>query len=187
MAETDVTVETHAGAGHAAEGHAAGHGAHHAPTGFIRKYIFSIDHKVIGIQYLLLALFSVVLGMLMSVLMRMKMTWPDHAWPFLETLFGKDAAPGGVMTPEFYLSLVTMHGTMMVFFVLTTAPQGGFGNYFLPIQIGADDMAFPVLNMLSFWTTLLGLVVLVAALFASGPSVIGPTGGWTGYAPPERP
>jgi cytochrome c oxidase subunit 1 len=178
MAEPEVTVETHAEAGHD-----AGHGAHHAPTGFVRKYVFSIDHKVIGIQYLLLALFSVVMGMAMSVLMRMKMTWPNHAWPLLETLFGKDAAPGGVMTPEFYLSLVTMHGTMMVFFVLTTAPQGGFGNYFLPIQIGADDMAFPVLNMLSFWTTLLGLVVLVSAIFYSGPSVIGPTGGWTGYAP----
>jgi cytochrome c oxidase subunit 1 len=185
MAETDGTVETHAEAGHAeghAGGHAVGHGAHHAPTGFIRKYIFSIDHKVIGIQYIFLALFSVVLGMLMSVLMRMKMTWPDHAWPILGTLF-PEGAPGGVMTPEFYLSLVTMHGTMMVFFVLTTAPQGGFGNYFLPIQIGADDMAFPYLNMLSFWTTLLGLAVLVSAIFASGGSVIGPTGGWTGYAP----
>ncbi|HWS90746.1 MAG TPA: cbb3-type cytochrome c oxidase subunit I [Pyrinomonadaceae bacterium] len=181
MAEPEVTAETHAEAGHAA-GHAPGHGAHHAPTGFVRKYIFSIDHKVIGIQYLLLALFSVVLGMLMSILMRMKMTWPDYAWPLLGTLF-PEGAPGGVMTPEFYLSLVTMHGTMMVFFVLTTAPQGGFGNYFLPIQIGADDMAFPVLNMLSFWTTLLGLAVLVSAIFASGGSVIGPTGGWTSYPP----
>ncbi|MCA1621434.1 MAG: cbb3-type cytochrome c oxidase subunit I [Acidobacteria bacterium] len=181
MAETEVPNEVHTHEGHAA-GHAGGHGAHHAPTGFIRKYIFSIDHKVIGIQYLLLALFSVILGMLMSVLMRMKMTWPEHAWPVLGTLF-PEGAPGGVMTPEFYLSLVTMHGTMMVFFVLTTAPQGGFGNYFLPIQIGADDMAFPYLNMLSFWITFLGLAVLVAAIFASGGSVIGPTGGWTGYAP----
>ncbi|MBV9925118.1 MAG: cbb3-type cytochrome c oxidase subunit I [Acidobacteria bacterium] len=181
MAEPEVTAETPAAAEeHAA--HGAGHGAHHAPTGFVRKYIFSIDHKVIGIQYLLLALFSVVLGMLMSILMRMKMTWPDHAWPVLGWLF-PEGAPGGVMTPEFYLSLVTMHGTMMVFFVLTTAPQGGFGNYFLPIQVGADDMAFPYLNMLSFWTTLLGLVVLVSAIFASGGSVIGPTGGWTGYPP----
>jgi cytochrome c oxidase subunit 1 len=176
MADREVTVETHEAHEH------AGHGAHHAPTGFIRKYIFSIDHKVIGIQYLLLALFSVVLGMLMSILMRMKMTWPDHAWPILGTLF-PEGAPGGVMTPEFYLSLVTMHGTMMVFFVLTTAPQGGFGNYFLPIQVGADDMAFPYLNMLSFWTTLLGLLVLVSAIFASGGSVIGPTGGWTSYPP----
>ncbi|HEX7956804.1 MAG TPA: cbb3-type cytochrome c oxidase subunit I [Pyrinomonadaceae bacterium] len=182
MAEREVTLDPHAEEAHGAAGHAPGHGAHHAPTGFIRKYVFSIDHKVIGIQYLLLALFSVVLGMLMSILMRMKMTWPDHSWAFLGWLF-PEGAPGGVMTPEFYLSLVTMHGTMMVFFVLTTAPQGGFGNYFLPIQIGADDMAFPYLNMLSFWTTLLGLVVLVAAIFASGGSVIGPTGGWTGYAP----
>src|SRR5919112_530743 len=150
MAEPEIPNEVDTHEEHA-EAHAAGHGAHHAPTGFIRKYVFSIDHKVIGIQYLLLALFSVFLGMLMSVLMRLKMTWPDHAFQLLGWLFPQ-GAPGGVMTQEFYLSLVTMHGTMMVFFVLTTAPQGGFGNYFLPIQIGADDMAFPVLNMLSFWT-----------------------------------
>src|SRR3712207_1555919 len=178
MAEPEIPNEGHThDAGHA-EAHAAAHGGHHAPTGFIRKYVFSIDHKVIGIQYLLLALFAVLLGMLMSVLMRLKMTWPEHPFWLLGVLF-PEGAPGGVMTQEFYLSLVTMHGTMMVFFVLTTAPQGGFGNYFLPIQVGADDMAFPVLNMLSFWTTLVGLVVLVAAIFASGGTVIGPTGGWT--------
>src|SRR5919112_6813588 len=181
MAEPEVPNEVDTHEEHA-EAHAAGHGAHHAPTGFIRKYVFSIDHKVIGIQYLLLALFSVFLGMLMSVLMRLKMTWPEHSFALLGWLFPQ-GAPNGVMTQEFYLSLVTMHGTMMVFFVLTTAPQGGFGNYFLPIQIGADDMAFPYLNMLSFWVTFVGLAVLVAAIFASGGSVIGPTGGWTGYAP----
>src|SRR5919202_3479757 len=153
---------------------------HPAPTSFIRKYIFSVDHKVIGIQYILLALTAVVVGMIMSLLMRLNLSWPGTSWPILETLF-PTGAPGGVMTPEFYLSLVTMHGTIMVFFVLTTAPQGGFGNYFLPIQIGTDDMAFPVLNMLSFWTTFVGLVVLVSAIFASGAGVIGPTGGWTGY------
>jgi cytochrome c oxidase subunit 1 len=88
------------------------------------------------------------------------------------------------MNPEFYLSLVTMHGTIMVFFVLTTAPQGGFGNYFLPIQIGAEDMAFPFLNMMSFWVTFVGFIVLLAAIFFSGaPSTVGPIGGWTGYAP----
>src|SRR3954470_20233522 len=122
MAEPDFPSEDHAHEEHEeghAEGHAAG-GAHHAPTGFIRKYIFSIDHKVIGIQYLLLALFSVFLGMLMSVLMRMRMTWPEHAFALLGVLFPQ-GAPGGVMSQEFYLSLVTMHGTMMVFFVLTTA------------------------------------------------------------------
>src|ERR1051325_10303673 len=153
---------------------------HPAPTSFIRKYIFSIDHKVIGIQYILLALTAVVVGMLMSVLMRMNLSWPGTNWPIMGTLFPQ-GAPGGVMTPEFYLSLVTMHGTIMVFFVLTTAPQGGFGNYFLPIQIGAEDMAFPVLNMLSFWVTLVGFIVLLSAIFLSGSaSTVGPIGGWTG-------
>ena len=181
MEEADVTVESHGEEEHAGELAAAAH--HHGPPhGFIRKYIFSIDHKVIGIQYLLLALFSVFMGMIMSVLMRLNMTWPGHAWPILGALF-PTGAPNGVMSPEFYLSLVTMHGTMMVFFVLTTAPQGGFGNYFLPIQIGADDMAFPVLNMMSFWVTFMGLVVLVSAIFAAGNGVIGPTGGWTAYPP----
>ncbi|HVF50931.1 MAG TPA: cbb3-type cytochrome c oxidase subunit I, partial [Pyrinomonadaceae bacterium] len=172
--------EEHAADAAASTHHAAAAHHHGPPKGFIRKYIFSIDHKVIGIQYLLLAMFSVLIGMIMSVLMRMNLSWPGTSWPILGTLF-PEGAPGGVMSPEFYLSLVTMHGTMMVFFVLTTAPQGGFGNYFLPIQIGAEDMAFPILNMLSFWVTFVGLVVLVAAIFASGNSVVGPTGGWTGY------
>ena len=156
---------------------------HPAPTGFIRKYIFSIDHKVIGIQYIVLALAAVLVGMIMSLLMRMNLSWPGHKWSLLGTLF-PGGAPEGLMTPEFYLSLVTMHGTIMVFFVLTTAPQGGFGNYFLPIQIGAEDMAFPVLNMLSFWVTFVGFVVILAAIFFSGAeSTVGPIGGWTGYAP----
>ena len=164
------------------ETHAEVH-RHPAPTGFIRKYIFSIDHKVIGIQYILLALAAVLVGMTMSVLMRMNLSWPGTNWPILGTLF-PGGAPDGMMTPEFYLSLVTMHGTIMVFFVLTTAPQGGFGNYFLPIQIGADDMAFPYLNMLSFWVTFVGFIVILSAIFFSGAeSTVGPIGGWTGYAP----
>ena len=153
--------------------------AHHPPEGFIRKYVFSLDHKVIGIQYYFLALFSVLVGMSLSLLMRFHMVHPDarvawfaHLWP--------TAAQGGIMTPELYLSLMTMHGTIMVFFVLTTAPQSGFGNYFLPIQIGAEDMAFPVLNMLSFWTTFIALVVMVAAFFVQGGP---PLSGWTGYPP----
>src|SRR6266498_2198787 len=160
------------------EAHDAVH-RHPAPKGFIRKYIFSLDHKVIGIQYIILALTAVVVGMVMSVLMRMNLSWPGTSWPILATLF-PGGAPNGVMNPEFYLSLVTMHGTMMVFFVLTTAPQGGFGNYFLPIQIGAPDMAFPVLNMLSFWTTFVGFIVILAAFFVSGGA---PLHGWTGYPP----
>jgi cytochrome c oxidase subunit 1 len=152
---------------------------HPAPTNFIRKYIFSIDHKVIGIQYLLLAMASVFVGMFLSILMRLNLTWPGTKWPIIASLFPA-GAPNGVMQPEFYLSLVTMHGTMMVFFVLTTAPQGGFGNYFLPIQIGADDMAFPTLNMLSFWVTLSGFLVLITAFFVEGGA---PLGGWTAYPP----
>jgi cytochrome c oxidase subunit 1 len=160
---------------------------HPAPTGWIRKYIFSTDHKVIGIQYWLLALVSVFIGMGLSVLMRLQLAWPGQEWEFLKTIL-PNAAENGTISPELYLSLVTMHGTIMVFFVLTTAPQGGFGNYFLPIQIGADDMAFPVLNMLSFWVTFLALVVLIAAFFANmidpdaALGVLGPIGGWTGYA-----
>src|SRR2546422_8494511 len=174
---------------------------HPAPTGFIRKYIFSLDHKVIGIQYILLALSAVLVGMIMSVLMRVNLSWPGTHWPIMGTLF-PTGAPGGVMSGEFYLSLVTMHGTLMVFFVLTTAPQGGFGNYFLPIQMGAEDMAFPFLNMMSFWVTFVGFLVLLTAIFAEGNQAIGawfaklgesawaggsgtvgPIGGWTGYAP----
>src|SRR5262249_30617460 len=155
---------------------------HPAPTSFIRKYIFSLDHKVIGIQYILLALSAVIVGMIMSVLMRMNLSWPGTHWPILGTLF-PTGAPGGVMTPEFYLSLVTMHGTLMIFFVLTTAPQGGFGNFFLPLQIGAREMAFPVLNMLSFWLTFVSLFVLLMAFFVAAPNVIGPIAGWTMYPP----
>jgi cytochrome c oxidase subunit 1 len=146
-------------------------GHHHPPTGFIRKYVFSIDHKVIGIQYWFLALFSVFVGMFLSLLMRLHLVWPNLKLPFTAS---------GVMLPETYLALVTMHGSIMVFMVLTTAPQGGFGNYALPIQIGAEDMAFPILNMLSFWTTFVSLMVLVAAFFVTGGP---PIGGWTAYPP----
>ncbi len=156
------------------------HAAHHeAPSGWVRKYIFSTDHKVIGIQYYLLALFSVLVGMGLSVLIRLNLAWPGTEVSILGALF-PEGAPGGIMTPEFYLAMLTMHGTIMVFFVLTTAPQGGFGNYFLPIQIGADDMAFPILNMLSFWVTFLALGVLMAAFFVEGGA---PISGWTAYPP----
>jgi len=152
---------------------------HDVRKSFIRQYIFSIDHKVIGIQYLLLALFSVTVGMILSVFMRLRLAWPEEKWPLLQQLM-PTAFAGGPMTPEFYLSMMTMHGTIMVFFVLTTAPLSGFGNYFLPIQVGARDMAFPTINMLSFWVTFVALAVMICALFATGGA---PISGWTGYAP----
>jgi cytochrome c oxidase subunit 1 len=152
---------------------------HTAPTGFIRKWVFSLDHKVIGKQYYALALASVVIGMVLSWLMRVHLAWPEWPIPLLDKLSAV-GAPAGVMTPEYYLSLLTMHGTIMVFFVLTNAPFAAFGNYFLPIQIGAEDMAFPRFNMMSFWTTFVAWLVMMAAFFvADGP----PISGWTAYAP----
>ena len=141
------------------------------PSGFARKYIFSTDHKAIGIQYYALALAAVLTGVVLSIFMRLHLAWPALHLPFVS---------GGIMTPEQYESLLTMHGTIMVFFVLTTAPQGGFGNYFLPIQIGAPDMAFPRLNMLSFWITFVSFLCMLSAFFVPGGA---PLSGWTAYPP----
>jgi cytochrome c oxidase subunit I len=158
---------------------AGSHGAHGPPQTFIRKYVFSLDHKVIGKQYLGLALLAVCVGMVLSWLMRLHLGWPAAPIPGLGAVM-PTGAPGGVMTPELYLSLMTMHGTIMVFFVLTTAPFAGFGNYFLPIQVGAEDMAFPHFNMMSFWVTFVAFLVLVSSFFVvEGPAL----SGWTAYAP----
>jgi cytochrome c oxidase subunit 1 len=159
----------------------AAHAAHQhqAPTSFIRKHVFSLDHKVIGKQYYDLALVAVCIGMLLSWLMRIHLGWPAWPIPLLDKLSAV-GAPQGVMTPEYYLSLMTMHGTIMVFFVLTNAPFSAFGNYFLPIQIGAEDMAFPRFNMMSFWTIFVAFIVMIASFFITdGP----PIAGWTSYAP----
>ena len=167
---------------HAAHDHSVNHDVerHHAPPqGFIRKHIFSLDHKVIGKQYYALALVAVFVGMVLSWVMRIHLVWPNAPIPGLGWL-SKTGAPGGIVTPEYYLSLLTMHGTLMIFFVLTNAPFAAFGNYFLPIQIGAEDMAFPRFNMMSFWTTFLAFCILIAAFFVpDGP----PISGWTAYAP----
>src|SRR5512132_2220394 len=138
--------------------------AHHPPTGFIRKYVFSLDHKVIGRQYLDLALAAVLTGMVLSWLMRFHLAYPASPVPGLGAI-ASNTASGGVITPELYLSLMTMHGTIMVFFVLTTAPFAGFGNFILPLQIGAEDMAFPRFNMMSFWVTFVAFIVLLAGFF----------------------
>jgi cytochrome c oxidase subunit I len=141
------------------------------PSGFFRRYVFSTDHKIIGLQYFFLALMAVTIGIVLSLLMRFHLAWPSAHLPFLS---------GGLMRPEQYLALVTMHGTIMIFFVLTTAPLGGFGNYFLPIQIGAPDMAFPRLNMLSFWITFAAFACMLSAFVVPGGA---PISGWTAYPP----
>ena len=157
--------------------HAAAH--HGPPTSFIRKHIFSLDHKVIGKQYFGLAFVAVLVGIFLSWLMRLHLGWTNLAIPGLHFLSG-NGAPGNLMTPEFYLQLMTMHATIMVFFVLTTAPFAAFGNYFLPIQVGAEDMPFPRFNMMSFWITFAGFIALMLSFFVGdGPSL----GGWTQYAP----
>src|SRR5216684_684915 len=140
------------------------------PTqGFVRRYIFSADHKIVGLQYFFLSLAAVLVGTLLSLLMRVHIVWPQAALPFL-----------GKIKPEDYLAYMTMHGTLMVFFVLSTVPQNGFGNYFLPLQLGASEMAFPQLNMAGFWTTLLAFLVMVAAFFVPGGASLA---GWTQYPP----
>jgi cytochrome c oxidase subunit I len=153
---------------------------HHAPPqSFIRKHVFSLDHKVIGKQYYALALLAVFVGMVLSWIMRLHLGWTNLAIPGLH-LLSKTGAPGDLMTPEYYLQLMTMHGTIMVFFVLTTAPFAAFGNFFLPIQVGAEDMPFPRFNMMSFWVTFTAFVVLISSFFVGdGPTL----GGWTQYAP----
>jgi cytochrome c oxidase subunit 1 len=152
---------------------------HLKPASFIRKHIFSLDHKVIGKQYYVLALVAALIGMVLSWLMRIHLAWTNYPIPSLH-LLSANGAPGNVMTPEYYLQLMTMHATIMVFFVLTTAPFAAFGNYFLPIQVGAEDMPFPHFNMMSFWLTFSSLLVLMSSFFvADGPTL----GGWTQYAP----
>ncbi len=149
------------------------------PQTFIRKYVFSIDHKVIGKQYYGLGLVAVFTGMVLSWIMRLHLGWTGIRIPFLQFL-SHTGAPGGVLTPEYYLQLMTMHATVMVFFVLTVAPFAAFGNFFLPIQVGAEDMPFPHINMMSFWVTFVAFCVLISSLFfGDGPAL----SGWTAYAP----
>src|SRR6266853_1214469 len=131
--------------------------------GFLSRYVFSTRHKTIGLNYLWLALFSVFLGMAMSLLMRIHLVWPGAHLPFLSSLGD---------SPERFAALTTLHGSLMVFLVLTAAPQAGFGNYFLPLQIGAREMAFPTLNLLAFWATAVSLFGMTTTFFVSPQSGI---------------
>jgi cytochrome c oxidase subunit I len=143
----------------------SGSAAPEAPApGFLARTVFDTSHKVIGLRYLWLALGSVLLGMLLSLFMRVHLVWPGAQIPFLS---------GFGTTPERYTALTMLHGSLMVFLVLTTAPQAGFGNYFLPLQIGAREMAFPLMNLFSFWATVASLAGMTAAFF------VGPDSGFT--------
>ncbi len=156
------------------------HVAHdHAPTSFIFKYVFSKDHKVIGIQYYLTAMTMALIAGLLAMAIRLQLGFPESSFPGLEKLFPQ-AFAGGVMDPAFYTMLFTMHGTIMVFFVLSTAPVSGFGNFLIPLQTGARDMAFPFLNGLSFWTFLPGCIIVLASFFVGAGAA---SAGWTSYPP----
>ncbi len=151
----------------------------HAKESFISKYIFSFDHKMIGKQYFTLAMIMGFIGGILAVLIRLQLGFPSKPWPFLENLFPVGMA-SGIMTPEFYVSLFTMHGTIMVFFLLSLLPVSGFGNFLIPLQIGARDMAFPFLNMLSFWTVVPGAIIILISFFVEGGAA---ASGWTAYPP----
>jgi cytochrome c oxidase subunit 1 len=143
-----------------------------------RKYLFSLDHKVIGRQYTLTSLIFLLIGFGLWIVFRWQLASPGKAVPFVGSLFGELNAPGGVLLPEFYNQLVAMHGTIMVFLSVVPLSVGAFGNYL--VQIGARDMAFPRLNMSSYWLYLVGGIVMIASFFRHMGA---PNSGWTSYPP----
>jgi cytochrome c oxidase subunit 1 len=169
-------IHAHSGVG----AHEVLHGDHHDHhQSFISKYIFSQDHKTIAKQFLVTGIIWAMIGGLFSVLFRLQLGFPDQTFPILETVFGH-YAKGGTIQPEFYYALITMHGTVLVFFVLTAGLSGTFANLLIPLQVGARDMASPFLNMLSYWFFFMASVVMISSLFIqTGPAA----GGWTVYPP----
>ena len=153
--------------------------AHGAELSFVRKYIFATDHKIIGIQFLFMSLFFLFVGGLLAMMIRWQLGYPGQAMPGGGVL-PETMAPGGILVPEFYNSLVTMHGTFMVFFAIMPLLVGVYANYLIPLKIGAPDMAFPRLNMASFWIAVPAGLLMIAGFFVEG----GHAGaGWTSYAP----
>ncbi len=160
-------------------GHDQEHEHHHKET-FVTKYIFSTDHKMIAKQFLITGIFMGIIGIGMSLLFRMQIAWPEESFKVFSWLLGDEFAPGGVMRNDIYLALVTIHGTIMVFFVLTAGLSGTFSNLLIPLQIGARDMASGFMNMLSYWIFALSSVIMLSSLFVeSGPA----SAGWTIYPP----
>ena len=148
--------------------------------GFWRTYVFSTDHKVIGIQYGITSLLFLFFGFCLMMLMRWQLAFPEQPLPLIGHWFGEERMPGGVMLPEFYNQLGAMHGTIMVFLGVVPLAVGAFGNYILPLQIGAPDMAFPKLNMASYWIFLPGGLIMLASFFVPGGAA---QSGWTSYSP----
>ena len=149
-----------------------------APQGFLWRYVFSTDHKVIGLQFLFSSLIWMLIGGLLAMVIRWQLAWPWTRVPILGTWLFADE--GGQISPEFYTMLFTMHGTVMIFFVVIPILLGAFGNYLIPLMIGARDMCFPRLNMLSYWLLWPAFGLLILAFFAPGH---GPAAGWTAYPP----
>src|SRR5215213_5839669 len=144
---------------------------------FVRTYVFSLDHKIIGLQFLFSTLLWFLVGGLLALGIRWQLAWPWSSMPVIGRLLF--SAEGGQISPEFYTTLFTMHATVMIFFVIIPILAGAFGNYLIPLMIGADDMAFPTLNMLSYW-------FMWPAFLAFGYSFFvetGPMSGWTSYPP----
>lgn len=163
---------------HEAHGHHDDHG-HHEES-FVSKYIFSQDHKMIGKQFLMTAVFMGVVAMLLSILFRIQLAWPGEGSDFVSFFLGDTWAPGGVMKEDMYLGIVTIHGTIMVFFLLTGGLSGTFSNILIPLQVGARDMASGFLNMLSYWFFFLSSLIMLVSLFVeTGPAMAG----WTVYPP----
>ena len=147
---------------------------------FWKRYIFSTDHKVIGIQYGITGLVNLFLGFCMMVIMRWSMAYPDQPVPVIGKLFADSIMPGGIVLPEFYNSLGAMHGTIMVFMGVVPLVFGAFGNFVVPLQIGAPDMAFPKINMASYWFLYVGSILMYASFFLPGGAA---SSGWTSYPP----
>ncbi|MGK0285026.1 MAG: cytochrome c oxidase subunit 1 [Salibacteraceae bacterium] len=156
------------------------HAADHHHETFFSKYVFSQDHKMIAKQFLVTGMFMATIGMLMSTLFRIQLAWPGEGFAIINFFLGDKWAPEGVMDPNMYLALGTIHGTIMVFFLLTAGLSGTFANLLIPYQIGARDMASGFMNMLSYWLFALSSVIMIASLFVeTGPA----SAGWTVYPP----
>jgi cytochrome c oxidase subunit 1 len=166
---------------HTAHDHSHDHGhAHHHEESWVSKYIFSQDHKMISKQFLITAIFMGVIAVLLSIFFRLQLGWPGEKFQILNFFLGDKWAPDGLLDKNAYLAMVTIHGTIMVFFVLTGGLSGTFANLLIPLQVGARDMASGFLNMLSYWAFLISSIIMVASLFVQGGAA---SGGWTVYPP----